>query len=184
MNAKDLIETGCLIATASDSFFSEGIRKVTDGEWSHIACCLGKHSIVEARGDFPYRSVTSDSVDGLLKRSDRAILLIPKCPVSELKKISENWLIAQVGKSYDYFNTLVIQSLRLIGFKQFAQKRYKSASKKWMCAELGQAYANKYRPMFFKDFPGTSLNPQEIVDSGLYEIIELKQPNTTTTWKQ
>jgi hypothetical protein len=159
-----------IIFTRRNTLISNSIAIATNSEVSHVAILHSDgDTVTEARGDGQYNSVIGNSLKRILADPDLVGCWIatPKMGVFPSLQASDEWLISQRGKRYDYFNTLFIQVVNLFRRKgSIFQRCDKQAGKKWQCAELGTAWSKLYAYAFP---PGVVIGHQS--PATLYDLL-------------
>lgn len=165
-----------LFTMRTNAIVSNVIAKVTDSEVSHVATIINKKEVIEARGDGKYKSVIkNDLINIFAEDGIRCFIGIPKISPIISDEEGLNWLEEQVGKRYDFFNTLFIQPLRLLIGKVLVGQKERVASKKWGCSELAGAFIFKFFGVF-KGWSRRENTPQSIFELtdyfDYYELID------------
>jgi len=163
-----------LLTYRPNSFVSKNIAKVTDSQVSHVACIINKKECIEARGDGDYKSVIKNKLLNIFTEDGIICYVgIPKISPIIGEQEGLKWLEKQVGKKYDYWNTLIIQPFRLLfGKVLFGQSKSK-ADDAWMCSELTGAWIYKYFGIF-KNWSRRENTPQDIFElSDYFDYYEL-----------
>ena len=157
-----------LLTFRPNSFVSKNIANLTGSEVSHVAIIINKKEVIEARGDGKYKSVIKNSLLNIFTEDGiKCYIGIPR--ISPIISDEEylNWLNKQVGKKYDYFNTLIIQPLRLIFGKVLIGQKQSKADDAWMCSELAGACIYKYFGIF-KNWSRRENTPQDLFELSEY----------------
>lgn len=165
-----------LFTMRTNTIVSNVIAKVTDSEVSHVAIIINKKECVEARGDGRYKSVIKNGLLNIFTEDGiKCYVGIPKISPIISDEDYLYWLNKQVGKKYDYFNTLIIQPLRLLFGKVLVGQKQSKADNAWMCSELAGAGIYKYFGIF-KNWSRIENTPQSIFELtdyfDYYELID------------
>lgn len=172
------LHTGQILLTAKNTPISNAIEMIDNSDVSHAATVYDENYVVDARGDLPNNCVLKRSLHSLIDESETVYLLTPtntsfkdKYYVNKMRK----FLDKQIGKKYDYFNTIVIQGIRAFGLSRFKlfQRELERASRKWQCAELAAA-AGKHTYGYFPSWPKNAISPKLIKESVFYFIEKIK----------
>ena len=115
-----------IAAYRGKSFVSRAIRWQTRGVYSHIAVMLSDDEIVEAWHNPARVRIIKSLSDGHTPGTQVDIFEVPTTP--EQDAIIRSFLLAQVGKKYDF-----------AGVVRFMSRRDKDNIDKWFCSELAFA---------------------------------------------
>ena len=119
-----------ILAYRGKSLISRLIRWQTRSPYSHIAVQLDDGSVVEAWHKGGVRHI-GDPLDGHTPGTDIDVYGVYSmgCELpSVAKNIIEQFLLAQVGKKYDF-----------VSVARFVTRRLSPADEKWFCSELAEA---------------------------------------------